>query len=120
MLIVLVVTEAGVPVAIVALLARRHIPLWAKWLLGWTLYLAYGALASFLVAPLPSSLIMSAGAAYVDTAYLRQRGAEHGVIGLLLVLGFGWLGLAVAPAAVLFVGGLVVRLARGGGALRRR
>ncbi len=112
MFVALAVAEVGVPVAIVAWLAPRRVPLWAKWLVATTLYLAYASVVSLIVAPLPSALVTSAGAAYIDIVFLHVRAAEHAPVGLLRVVGKAWVGLAAIPAAVMLVFGLLLKGAR--------
>jgi hypothetical protein len=106
----MIVMEISVPALIgvwVWLRVRRPAPI--RWLVGATLYVAYAAVAALLAAPLPSGLVLSWTAALVNLAFGGAPATWIGAQPFPSIVGKAWLGIALVPAALLFVAGAGLR-----------
>ena len=97
------VVEATALIAIVLGVWRSRRPLWLRWLVGATLYVAYAALASRWIPVVWSGMVIAVLAALGNVLLFGARSAAHRPIEWWVIAMKAWIALAAVPAFFLFV-----------------
>ncbi len=103
------VVEATALIAIVWGVWRSRGPLWLRWLVGATVYVAYASLASRWVPVVWSGMVIAVFAALGNALLFGARSGAHRPSEWWVIAMRAWIALAVVPAIFLFISRAVLR-----------